>query len=284
MPLFSSPSYAKFFMMQYFNIQVASQVSGVTSATIRAWEKRYHTVTPERASNGHRLYSNDDIQKLSLLSKLTEIGQNIGKIAHLSIEELKSVYQQVFNHPFENVGIPFYDPEIEFNTIFQNISRAVQAKKFQIIGHELEKALLQTNPRSLCLQVIIPLLKEFDRLKEKDALINLLSFFLGKIIWNSISESDKSEEILIFSSEPNGILPLILGVVLIEKKSVPYFIFQNEEDLNEFIHEKPSLKLFTFSDIALEGVLSTRIPSEVDSFRDFLNGLEEAPQRMKHLS
>ena len=56
--------------MQYFNIQVASQLSGVASATIRAWEKRYNAVVPERGDNQHRLYSEKDIEKLALLFKI----------------------------------------------------------------------------------------------------------------------------------------------------------------------------------------------------------------------
>jgi DNA-binding transcriptional MerR regulator len=78
--------------MQYFNIQVASQLSGVASATIRAWEKRYNAVIPDRAENKHRLYSEKDIEKLALLFKLTELGQGIGKIAHLDLNELKDIY------------------------------------------------------------------------------------------------------------------------------------------------------------------------------------------------
>jgi len=72
-------------MMQYFNIQVASQLSGVASATIRAWEKRYNAVVPERGDNKPRLYSEKDIEKLALLFLLTEVGQSIGTIAHLDI-------------------------------------------------------------------------------------------------------------------------------------------------------------------------------------------------------
>ena len=52
--------------MQYFNIQIASQLSDVAAATIRAWEKRYTAVVPSRAENGHRLYSETDIEKLSM--------------------------------------------------------------------------------------------------------------------------------------------------------------------------------------------------------------------------
>src|SRR5436190_22781324 len=87
--------------MQYFNIQVASQLSGVASATIRAWEKRYNAVVPERAENKHRLYSETDIEKLAILFKLTEFGQSIGKIAHLALNDLKVVYSKLLHRPYD---------------------------------------------------------------------------------------------------------------------------------------------------------------------------------------
>ena len=85
--------------MQYFNIQLASQLSGVASATIRAWEKRYNAVVPDRAENKHRLYSENDIEKLAVLFSLTELGQSIGKIAHLELEELKVIYTRLTHRP-----------------------------------------------------------------------------------------------------------------------------------------------------------------------------------------
>jgi DNA-binding transcriptional MerR regulator len=87
--------------MQYFNIQLASQLSGVASATIRAWEKRYNAVIPARGDNKHRLYSETDIEKLALLSKLTELGQTIGKIAPLELIELKEIYARLMKKPYE---------------------------------------------------------------------------------------------------------------------------------------------------------------------------------------
>jgi len=54
--------------MSQYNIHIASQLSGVAAATIRAWEKRYKALVPDRADNGHRLYSDIDIEKLTIAS------------------------------------------------------------------------------------------------------------------------------------------------------------------------------------------------------------------------
>lgn len=69
-------------------IQVVSRRTGLTADVIRAWERRYQAVTPERAANSRRLYSDLDVEKLSLLRRATVAGRRIGDIANQSIEEL----------------------------------------------------------------------------------------------------------------------------------------------------------------------------------------------------
>ena len=56
--------------MGKYNIQIASKLSGVGTHTLRAWEKRYGAVIPMRNESGRRLYSDDDVEKLRLLSEL----------------------------------------------------------------------------------------------------------------------------------------------------------------------------------------------------------------------
>ncbi len=147
--------------MQYFNIQVASQLSGVASATIRAWEKRYNAVVPERAENKHRLYSETDIEKLALLYKLTELGQSIGKIAHLELSELKLVYSTLLHRPYDerHVVTPHHD-KVDYEKILSSLHLALEAYKLDIISHELEKARNLITPRDLCINIIIPLFQQ----------------------------------------------------------------------------------------------------------------------------
>lgn len=119
---------------------MASQLSGLRSATIRAWEKRYQVVTPERAENKHRLYSELDIEKLTLLAQLTELGQNIGKIAKLDFEELKRVYQTVMKKPYEQRDFSGASKDkLNFDKTLANLSLAISNFKLDIIFHELTK-------------------------------------------------------------------------------------------------------------------------------------------------
>lgn len=72
-----------------FSIQTAAQLADLSPDVIRIWERRYRAVTPERQSNGRRLFSKHDIVRLMLLREATERGESISKIATLPTAELQ---------------------------------------------------------------------------------------------------------------------------------------------------------------------------------------------------
>lgn len=68
-------------------IRVVSQRTGLTPATIRAWERRYGAVTPARSDGGQRLYTDRDLDRLDTLRRLTEAGRSISFVVGLSQKE-----------------------------------------------------------------------------------------------------------------------------------------------------------------------------------------------------
>jgi methanogenic corrinoid protein MtbC1 len=62
-------------------ILIAAKRAGITQHLIRAWEKRYDAVSPDRTDTNRRLYSGDEIERLRLLGVLTKLGHRIGDIA-----------------------------------------------------------------------------------------------------------------------------------------------------------------------------------------------------------
>lgn len=65
-------------------IRVVAHRTGLTPATIRAWELRYDAVSPQRSEGGHRLYSDHDVARLRTLRELTRAGRSISMVAELS--------------------------------------------------------------------------------------------------------------------------------------------------------------------------------------------------------
>lgn len=69
-------------------IQVVARRTGVNVELLRAWERRYHVVEPSRHDSGKRLYSDSDIERITLLRRVVERGLRIKGAAEKSNEEL----------------------------------------------------------------------------------------------------------------------------------------------------------------------------------------------------
>ncbi len=72
-------------------IQLAARLTGLSTHVIRIWEQRYHAVEPHRTAANHRLYSQNDIERLGLLRDVTHAGHNISQVARLSNDDLRAL-------------------------------------------------------------------------------------------------------------------------------------------------------------------------------------------------
>jgi DNA-binding transcriptional MerR regulator/methylmalonyl-CoA mutase cobalamin-binding subunit len=77
-----------------YPIRYVSQRTNLTPHVIRAWEKRYQAVVPHRSPKNRRLYSEDDLQRLQLLKKITDAGHNISQVASLDAGDLLVLAKQ----------------------------------------------------------------------------------------------------------------------------------------------------------------------------------------------
>lgn len=74
---------------QTYAIGAVARLTGLSEHTIRIWERRYGAVVAHRAPNGRRVYTPQDVEKLSFLKILTERGVAIGGIAAESLDQLR---------------------------------------------------------------------------------------------------------------------------------------------------------------------------------------------------
>lgn len=66
-----------------YPIKAAADLAGVTTATLRAWERRHGAIRPARDAKGRRLYDPATIERLSRLHRLTDRGHPIRDLAAL---------------------------------------------------------------------------------------------------------------------------------------------------------------------------------------------------------
>ncbi len=74
-----------------YPMRLVAKRTGLTAHVIRAWERRYAAVTPARTDTNRRLYTDHDIERLSLLRLATNAGHSISQIARLPTEQLREL-------------------------------------------------------------------------------------------------------------------------------------------------------------------------------------------------
>ena len=66
-----------------YPIREVSRLSGVNSVTLRAWERRYGLLVPQRTESGHRLYSMRDIERVKAIVSWIARGIPVSKVASI---------------------------------------------------------------------------------------------------------------------------------------------------------------------------------------------------------
>lgn len=75
-----------------YPMRVVTARTGVSADALRAWERRYGAVRPQRTAGGQRLYSDDDVARLTLLHRATLEGHGIAGIARLDRPALEALF------------------------------------------------------------------------------------------------------------------------------------------------------------------------------------------------
>lgn len=68
-----------------------ARMLGIPVATLRNWERRYALTQAATSPSGQRLYSADDVRRLTLIKQLNDLGHAIGQLAALDIAQLQQV-------------------------------------------------------------------------------------------------------------------------------------------------------------------------------------------------
>ncbi len=87
----------------YFPIRLLSEQTHVGASTLRAWERRYGLLTPERTPKGHRLYTQSDVKRVLKIVALLKDGHSLPQISDLlSVENLTNTQFTSFKQTDKN--------------------------------------------------------------------------------------------------------------------------------------------------------------------------------------
>lgn len=79
--------------MGVYSISDLARLTGISSHTLRVWEKRYALLQPQRTESNTRYYLAGDLRRLVMIAALHRKGMRISRIAELAPEELEQEYR-----------------------------------------------------------------------------------------------------------------------------------------------------------------------------------------------
>lgn len=197
-------------MNNKYTLKSVSQKTGLSAHVIRAWEKRYGVVNPGRTETKRRFYTDEEVEKLTLLKKATDSGHSISSVASLLFEKLQElVLNEEKVHIFQHKKLLPENFELKIKNLideFFETAETYNSKKLQFLIYEIEDEFSQS---IIIEEVIIPILSKLDeKLKNKSFskiarqfIINELSFYLRQII-NKIPDFDDFPLLLTYA--PTG--------------------------------------------------------------------------------
>jgi len=66
-----------------YAIREVAEITGVKPVTLRAWQRRYNLIQPQRTEKGHRLFNEDNIETIREIQGWLAKGVSIGKVSEL---------------------------------------------------------------------------------------------------------------------------------------------------------------------------------------------------------
>jgi len=162
-----------------YPIRAAARLTQLSIETLRAWEKRYKAVEPVRRK-GIRLYSDSDVERLSLLRRAIQHGHSIGQASRLSNKALLSLRDAVTTSRVAEAN----EPPIE------RILAAIDEFHYAAADRELGRLASLMPPRDLIHKIALPLMRivgerwheQRMRVAQEHLISQLVSNLLGGII------------------------------------------------------------------------------------------------------
>jgi DNA-binding transcriptional MerR regulator/methylmalonyl-CoA mutase cobalamin-binding subunit len=133
-----------------YSIKAVSQATGLSVETLRAWERRYGIVAPQRDDLGRRVYRAEDVLRLRRLREATERGHPIGRLAQLGDQQLGDLLEGSGSAPLQ----------ASCNAFVERILEAAQRFRATDCEQSLTLAIAMLPPQQLTRDVLQPLLHE----------------------------------------------------------------------------------------------------------------------------
>ena len=135
------------YIRRMYSVTSTSRMTGLAPGTMRAWERRYAVVDPQRDAAGRRVYDAGMVERLTRLQRLTERGHPIRHLATLSDAALEDLLNESSQIGYGGVEV-----------LVEQMLESVIGYRIGALDRLLSVAIATLPPAILVTRVITPLL------------------------------------------------------------------------------------------------------------------------------
>lgn len=161
-----------------YNMKAVSKLLGIQPGTLRAWERRYKIIAPERNESGHRLYTEKHITILRWLLRKVEEGFTIGQAVSL-FEESEANIPVNDEAQIEELDYTFHDIK---QNLLQALIKFEEGRALKI----LEYAFSLFSVEFVLVNLIKALLAEMNRQLEQKKIASVHEVYIYSFIRSKI--------------------------------------------------------------------------------------------------
>ncbi len=131
---------------ELYPIRTVSNLTGVNSITLRAWERRYGLIKPVRTPKGHRLYTQTDIDLIQQVLELLDKGISIGQVKNYLKGKSTKPAAETATDPWSNYQRRMLNAIVRFdtNSLDQTYNDALSLYPIDLVTKHLILPLLKT--------------------------------------------------------------------------------------------------------------------------------------------
>lgn len=131
----------------WLSVGELGRLTGVNPVTLRAWERRYGLLIPERTAKGHRLYDGQHVARVEAILQWLARGA--------AVSQVRDLLDRQTDLPVCLEG--------DWKDRCQRLSEAVAQLAPRVLDQQLNEAMALYPPQTLCEQLILPLLEALQR-------------------------------------------------------------------------------------------------------------------------
>ncbi|MDC0611935.1 MerR family transcriptional regulator [Vibrio sp.] len=209
-----------------YAIREVSEITGVKPVTLRAWQRRYNLIQPQRTEKGHRLFSADDVEKIQQIQSWLSKGVSIGKVSSLLDQTgtLERLPQEELQHLEE------------YEAILDALTELKQSKLAHLVNSVMKEYPLDIVSN----QLLFPVIDAIDKMKGpsrslRRALFQSVLMTKISLLIDSESRVSKKGRCLFISLDPVGSLYAWLKAAEIVEQGEQITILDGVEELSGLI-------------------------------------------------